>query len=62
LEKIKKFFASHKAELKKIIWPTPKKAALNTAAALATMVASGALVFGFDKLATMSVKAIMSLL
>lgn len=62
MEKIKKWFRGLKAEIKKIVWPTKKKVAGGSLAAAAFMVATAAVLFGFDTLADMLVRAILSLM
>ena len=47
--KIKKhFFKDFKAELKKVIWPTPKQLTNNTVAVVVIVVIVGAIVFALD--------------
>ena len=47
--KIKKhFFKDFKAELKKVIWPTPKQLVNNTVAVIVIVVVVGAIVFALD--------------
>ncbi len=60
-KRVGKWFRDMKSELKKVIWPTPKQTAKNTLIALGMMVVSAILLYGFDQLAQMAVKAIFSL-
>ena len=47
--KVKKhFFKDFKAELKKVIWPTPKQLVNNTIAVVVIVVVIGAIVFALD--------------
>ena len=47
--KVKKhFFKDFKAELKKVIWPTPKQLVNNTVAVVVIVVIVGAIVFALD--------------
>ena len=47
--KVKKhFFKDFKAELKKVIWPTPKQLVNGTVAVIVIVVIIGAIVFGLD--------------
>ncbi len=46
--RIARWFREMKSELKKVIWPTPKQTANNTAVALAVMVASGIVIWFVD--------------
>jgi preprotein translocase subunit SecE len=50
-----------KSELKKVIWPTRKTLTNNTLVALGMMVISAVLVWGFDELAQMLVRALFTL-
>ncbi len=48
-KKVKKhFFKDFKAELKKVIWPTPKQLVNNTVAVVVIVVIVGAIVFALD--------------
>lgn len=61
LKRVAKWFRDMKSELKKVIWPTPKQTAKNTGISLAMMAASAVVLYGFDQLAQMAVKALFSL-
>ncbi len=60
-QRIKKWFKELRVELKKVVWPTRSQTINNTLVALAVIVAAAIVVWGFDELATMAVKAIISL-
>lgn len=45
---IAKFFRETKAEIKKIVWPTPKNTFRNMGLVLLAMIIVGAVVFGLD--------------
>ena len=60
-KRVKKWFRDMKSELKKVIWPTPKQVSKNTGVALAMMALSALVVWGFDKLATGAVAALLKL-
>lgn len=45
---IAKFFRDTKSEIKKIVWPTPKKTFINMGYVLAAMVLVGVVVFALD--------------
>ena len=60
-KRIGKWFREMKSELKKVIWPTAKTLSNNTLIALGMMVASAVLVWGFDELAQMLVRALFTL-
>lgn len=44
----KSFFKDFKAELKKVIWPTPKQLINNTVAVVVIVIITAAIVFGLD--------------
>ena len=49
--KVKKhFFKDFKAELKKVIWPTPKQLVNNTVAVVTIVLITAAIVFGLDSI------------
>ena len=58
-EKISKWWRDLKAELKKVVWPTPKQTANNTAVCLVVMVASALVLWGFDSLADQGVQLLL---
>ena len=59
--RIGKWFREMKSELKKVIWPTRKQLANNTLISLGMMVLSAVVIWGFDELAQLLVKALLSL-
>ena len=60
-KKVAKWWREMKSELKKVIWPTPKQTLNNTVAALVVMAISAVVIWGFDEIAQMIVKAVISL-
>ena len=60
-KRIGKWFREMKSELKKVIWPNAKTLTNNTLIALGMMVISAVLVWGFDELAQMLVRALFTL-
>lgn len=62
MEKFKKWLSGMKAELKKVVWPKPKKLATETCVSLAFIVAVAALMFGFDQIGTVIVKFFVNLM
>ena len=60
-KRVAKWLREMKSELKKVIWPTGKQLVNNTLIALGMMIASAIVIWGFDKLATMLVTALLSL-
>ena len=59
-KRIGKWFREMKSELKKVIWPTPKQLMKNTGVSLAVMVSSAVVIWGFDQLAQLLIKALLS--
>ncbi len=60
-KKVAKWWREMKSELKKVIWPTPKQTLNNTIAALVVMAISAVVIWGFDEIASLIVKAVISL-
>ena len=60
-KRIAKWWREMKSELKKVIWPTPKQTLNNTIAALVVMAISAIVIWGFDEIAQMIVRAVISL-
>lgn len=60
-KRIAKWWREMKSELKKVIWPTPKQTLNNTIAALVVMAISAIVIWGFDEIAQMIVKAVISI-
>ena len=60
-KRVKKWFREMRSELKKVIWPTPKQTAKNTGVALVVMAISAVVIWGFDEIAQMIVKAVISI-
>ena len=60
-KRVAKWWREMKSELTKVIWPTPKQVVKNTLVALVVMLASAIVIWGFDKLAELVVKAIITL-
>ena len=56
-----KWFREMRSELKKVIWPTGKSLTNNTLISVGVMLASAVVLWGFDELAQMLVKAIFTL-
>ncbi len=56
-----KWFREMKSELKKVIWPTPRVLAKNTGISVGVMIVSAVLLWGFDELAQMLVRALFTL-
>ena len=60
-KRIAKWWREMKSELKKVVWPTPKQTVNNTFAALVVMAISAVIIWGFDEIAQMIVRAVISL-
>ena len=53
-----KWFREMKSEMKKVIWPTKETLLKNTGVSVAVMIASAIVLWGFDELAQMLVRAL----
>ena len=60
-EKIKKFLRVYKSELKKVVWPSTQTLTNNTAITLFVTILAAVILWGFDSLAQMAVKALITL-
>lgn len=60
-KRVQKWFREMRSELKKVIWPTPKETAKKTGVALVVMAVSAVVIWGFDEIAQMIVKAVISI-
>ncbi len=60
-KRIAKWWREMKSELKKVIWPTAKQTSNNTLVALVVMLGSAIVIWGFDQLAELVVRAVISI-
>ena len=60
-KKVAKWWREMKSELKKVVWPTPAQTTKNTVVALVVMAVSAIVIWGFDEVAQMIVKAVISI-
>ena len=60
-QRVTKWMREMRSELKKVIWPTPKDTAKMTGVALLVMAISAVVIWGFDEIAQMIVKAVISI-
>ena len=60
-KRVAKWWREMKSELKKVVWPTPKQIVNNTIVALVVMLASAIVIWGFDEIAQLIVRAVLSL-
>ena len=60
-KKVAKWWREMKSELKKVVWPSPKQIANNTFAALVVMAISAIVIWGFDEIAQLIVRAVISI-
>ena len=60
-QRVGKWFREMKSELKKVIWPTSSVLAKNTGISVAVMLVSALVLWGFDELAQMLVRALFTL-
>ena len=61
-KKVAKWWREMKSELKKVIWPNGKTLFNNTAISVGVMLASAVVLWGFDELAQMLVRALFTLI
>ena len=60
-QRVAKWFREMRSELKKVIWPNRKTLTNNTAISVGVMLASAVVLWGFDELAQMLVRALFTL-
>ncbi|MBR1456559.1 MAG: preprotein translocase subunit SecE [Oscillospiraceae bacterium] len=60
-KRVGKWFREMRSELKKVIWPTGKTLVNNTAISVGVMLVSAVVLWGFDELAQMLVRALFTL-
>ena len=60
-QKVCKWFREMKSELKKVIWPTGKQLTNNVLISLGMMIASAIIIWGFDEIAQMLVRLLITL-
>ena len=60
-KRVGKWFRDMKSELKKVIWPSKKELSKNTLVSLVAIVVSSVVIWGFDELAQLLVKALLTL-
>ena len=60
-QKIGKWFREMKSELKKVIWPTKDQLKTNTLVSLGMIFVSAIVVWGFDEVAQLFVRALLTL-
>ena len=60
-KRVAKWFREMKSELKKVIWPSAQTLAKNTGISVAVMLVSAVVLWGFDELAQMLIRALFTL-
>lgn len=60
-KRVGRWFREMKSELKKVIWPTSKALTKNVLISLGMMLASAVVIWGFDRLAQMLVRALFTI-
>ena len=60
-KRVGKWFREMRSELKKVIWPTPQVLAKNTGISVLVMLVSAVVLWGFDELAQMLIRALFTL-
>lgn len=58
VEGLKRFFTETRAELKKIVWPTPKQVVNNTLVVIITILVVGAFIWCLDALSSLGLSFI----
>ena len=61
-KRVGKWFREMRSELKKVIWPTRKSLTQNTLISVGVMLVSAVVLWGFDELAQMLVRALFTLI
>lgn len=60
-KKVAKWWREMKSELKKVVWPSSKQTVNNTVVALVVMAVSAVVIWGFDEIAQLIVKTVISI-
>ena len=60
-KRISRWFREMKSELKKVIWPTRQQLTKNSLISVGVMVVAAVVIWGFDELAQMLVRALITL-
>ena len=60
-KRIGKWFREMKSELKKVIWPSSRQLTKNSLISVGVMVVAAVVIWGFDELAQMLVRALITL-
>lgn len=60
-QKVCKWFREMKSELKKVIWPTGEQLTKNTLVSVGMIIISSIVIWGFDEIAQLLVKALLTL-
>ena len=60
-QRVSKWWREMKSELKKVVWPTPRQIVNNTIVALVVMLVAAIVIWGFDEIAQLIVRAVLSL-
>ena len=59
IARIKRWFREMRSELKKVVWPTRKQLINNVIVAIVVIVCSGIVIWAFDQVASLAVKALI---
>ena len=60
-KRLAKWWREMKSELKKVVWPTPRQTGVNTLVALVMTFVSAVVIWGFDELAQLVVRAVITI-
>ena len=59
IARVKRWFREMRSELKKVVWPTRKQLINNVIVALVVIICSGIVIWAFDQVASLAVKALI---
>ena len=60
-KRVAKWWREMKSELKKVVWPTKKQIVNNTIVALVVMIVAAIVIWGFDEVAQLIIRALVTL-
>ena len=60
-KRVAKWWREMKSELKKVVWPTKKQIVNNTIVALVVMIVAAIVIWGFDEIAQLIIRALVTL-
>ena len=60
-QRVSKWWREMKSELKKVVWPTPRQIVNNAVIAIVVIIVAAVVIWGFDEIAQLIVRAVLSL-